>query len=48
MRFLFVDTAPPQVFVADVDTIGLSPLGVAQELVGSELRRVHLRLIRAR
>ena len=48
MRFLFVDTAPPQVFVADVDTIGLSPLGVAQELVCSEPRRVHLRLIRAR
>ena len=48
MRFLFVDTASPQVFVADVDTIGLSPLGVAQELVCSEPRRVHLRLIRAR
>ena len=29
MRFLVVDTAPPQVFVTDVDTIWLNPVGVA-------------------
>ena len=30
------------------DTVRLNPVGVARELVGSELRSVHLRLIRAR